>query len=147
MKKLVIFLFFYLFFFGCVFVPTIIEPIISGVIMWKENEGCKYYDEELSTMYRAVKISLKDLNFSITKDSLNSNGDYYIVAGDNDKFKIRIRQVKPHITEIKIRVNLIGNKQYAELLYNSIDSNTNTIDFNEKGIPTKFKEKFSGNQN
>jgi hypothetical protein len=34
----------------------------------------------------------------------------------------------------------MGDKPYADLLYSTIDANTNTIYFNEEGKPVKFKE-------
>lgn len=128
-------------FVGCAEAPMFISPIITGIIMWKDGEAHKYYNEEAHTLYRATKTSLKELDHPILKDESNKDGDYYIVAGDNDKFKIVIRQVKPHITEVKIRINFLGDKPYAELLYSQIDLNTNTIDFDDQGKPTKRKQR------
>lgn len=145
MKKLLLFLCFFGFFLtGCSTVP-IIGPIITGIVMWKDGEASKYYNEEAHTLYRSVKISLKEMDYNISSEENLKNGGNYIVAGDNDQFKIVIRQVKPHITEVKIRVNFLGDKQYAELLYDQIDSNTSTIDFDNQGKPTKRKSKKSKN--
>jgi hypothetical protein len=142
MKKIVIFCCFCLpFFTGCGAAPLLVSPIITGVIMWKDGEARKYYNEETHVMYRAVKISLKELDYPIIKDESYKSEGNYILAGDNDKFKIIIRQVKPHITEVKVRTNFMGDKIYAELLYKQIDSNTNTIEFDSQGKPTKNKEK------
>ncbi len=141
MKKLLIFLCLYLpFFAGCASAPLIISPIVTGVIMWNDGEAHKYYNEESLVLYRATKTSLKELGHPILKDE-RKNGNYYISAGENDKFSIVIRQVKPRITEIKIRVNFLGDKPYAELVYSQIDSNTNSIEFDNQGRPTKNKQK------
>lgn len=131
---------------GCT-AATIISPIVTGVVMWKDGEAHKYYNEEAHTVYRATKTSLKDLDHLIIKDESSKDGNYYILAGENDKFKITIRQVKPHITDVKIRVNLMGDKPYAELVYSQIDLNTNTIDFDEQGKPTRqrLKDRFKRN--
>ena len=139
MKKLLLFTLLCLpIFIGCTAAPLLISPIVTGIVMWKDGEAHKYYNEEAHTMYRATKTSLKELDHSIVTDE-QKDGDYYIVAGDEDKFKITIRQVKPHITEVKIRINFMGDKPYAELVYHQIDSNTNTIDFDDQGKPTKRK--------
>ena len=141
MKKLIIFTILSIFFTGCAVAPLIITPIVTGIVMWKEGESSKYYHEEPKTLYRATKLALKELDYSISKDETTKNG-YYIVAGEEDKFKISIRQVKNHISEAKIRINLMGDKDYAELVYENIDLNIDTIDFDDQGKPTKTKKKF-----
>lgn len=138
MKKLLII--FTFLFFGCTTAPFIASPIVTGVVMWYEGEAHKYYNEEVRTMYRATKIALKELNHPITKDESYKDG-FYIVTGDKDQFKIVLRQVKPHITEVKVRVNFLGDKPYAELLYSQIDLNTNSIEFDNQGVPTKNKHR------
>lgn len=140
MKKLFLFsALFLIFFTGCSAAPFIVSPIVTGVIMWKEGEAHKYYNEEASTLYRATKMALKDLEHPIIKDEPSSDGGYYLVAGNEDRFKITIRKVQPHIAEVKIRINFMGDKPYAELVYRSIDIHNNSIDFDEQGKPTKRK--------
>lgn len=134
MKKL--FLFFSFFVCGCSFVPFVVGPIITGVIMWKQGEAKKYYNEDSLVIYRAVKNSLKELEYQINFDQKNKDG-YYLVAGEKSKFKITIRNVKSKVVEVSVRINFMGDKQYAELLYSKIDANTNTIFYNEKGEPVK----------
>lgn len=147
MKKLLLFASLCLpFFTGCAAAPMIISPIVTGVVMWKDGEARKYYNEEAHTVYRATKTSLKELDHLIINEEPYKEGGYYIVAGDSDKFKITIRQVKPHITEVKVRINFMGDKPYAELLYSQIDSNTNTIDFDDQGKPTKRKQRRQAGQ-
>ena len=126
------------FFAGCEVVPFV-SPIVTGVVMWYEGEAHKYYYEEPSTLYRSTKLALKELDHPILKDETQRNGDYYILAGEGDKFKITIRKVKPHIAEVKMRINFMGNKPYAELIYKHIDNNLNTIDFDPQGHPTKIR--------
>mgnify|MGYP000694607854 CR=1 FL=1 len=140
MKKLIIFpiLFLFLFIFGCGITPFA-SPIITGVIMWHEGEAHKYYNEEAKTIYRATKSSLRELDYKIHREDAR-NGSYFIVAGDKDLFKIYVRQVKPHITEVKVRVNFMGNKPYAELLYKQIDLNSDTVEFDAQGMPTKISK-------
>jgi hypothetical protein len=136
-KKIILFLCFFVF--GCSVAPFVVSPIVTGVIMWKQGEAKKYYNEEIDVIYRSVKHSLVDLEYKILKDEKVRDG-YFITSGEKDKFKIKIRMVKAKITEVSIRINMMGDKPYAELLYNHIDANTNTIYFNDKGLPVKLTD-------
>ena len=138
MKNLIIFLCFFIT--GCAVVPFVQGPIVTGIIMWKQGEAHKYYHENIKTIYRATKNALRELDHKITSDSPTKDG-YRLVAGDKDKFKIHIREAKPHITEVCVRINLMGDKPYAELLYAQIDANTNVINYDDKGMPTKLTTK------
>jgi hypothetical protein len=114
---------------------SLASPIVTGVVMWKDGEAVKYYNEETDPMHRSVKAALKDLNLPVSKDEAVKDG-YYIVAGDKDRFKIHILTVRPHITKVSIRVNFMGDKPYAELVYKTTDTFVDTIDFNN-GRPVK----------
>lgn len=113
----------------------IASPIVTGIVLWKEGEAHKYYNEEMPAMHRSVKTALKELNLPIAKDESTKDG-FYIIAGDNDRFKIRIQTIRPHITKVSIRVNFMGDKDYAELVYRTTDSYVDTIEFNN-GRPIK----------
>lgn len=131
-------LIFMVFFSGCVAAPFLIAPIVTGVIMWQEGEATKYYHEKPAVLYRATKTSLKELelelvNYQSEKNTYNLN----VGQGEDDRFKITVSQVKPNISVIKIRVNFMGDKPFAELLYNQIDLNMNAIEFDDQGKPTK----------
>lgn len=142
MKKTIFsyfFIFFTIFFSGCDFVPFA-GPIVSGIIMWKDGEAKKYYYEEPETLHRSVKSALKKLNYSIFTDIIEKDGSYYIIADSKDRFKIYIRKVEPHISEVRIRINFMGDKPYAELIYKFIESNSDTIEFNENGQISSFLE-------
>ena len=140
MKKPNVFLYLFLFFFlGCAEAPLFISPLATGITTWANGEGHKYYNEEAHSLYRSVKNSLYEMSFPIKKDEPYKKDGYYLIAGDKDKFKITIRKVKSNITEVKIRINFLGDKPYADLIYQKIDSNLNVIDFDDKGLPTKTK--------
>lgn len=125
---------------GCGVSPFLVSPIVTGFIIWKQGEAHKYYNEDAKVLYRATKLSLKELGHPITTDQSSGDG-YYLVAGDKDKFKIKIRSVKPHISEVAVRINLMGDRPYAELLYSQIDANTDTINYDDEGKPTKNKNR------
>lgn len=141
MKKFFVLLSFVAILSGCAVSPFLVSPIVTGVTMWHEGMAHRYYNEESRTLYRATKTALKELNHPITKDEPTRDGGYYLIAGDEDRFRITIRPVKPHITEVKIRINLMGDKPYAELVYSQIDLNTNSIEFDNEGRPTKNRQR------
>ena len=134
MKKLPLSLFFLVMLIGCG-PELLISPIINGVVYWMEGEAHKYYAHDPDAIYRATKRACLDLQHSIETDETEGN-NYYILAGGNDRFKIKIRQVENGITEVKIRVNFMGDKPYAELIYKKIDYQLSIIEFDEYGRPT-----------
>lgn len=142
MKKVAIFLFFLTIFqIGCFLAPlaeVAIAPLTTGIIAWKNADAYKYYNQETDVLYRSLKLSLNKLGHPILKDSKLSDGSYYILAGQKGTFKIHIKHVQDNISEVLIRIDFLGNKPYAELIYKTIDENLNVIDFDEKGQPTKF---------
>ena len=84
MKKIV--LFFCFFIFGCAVTPFVQGPIITGIIMWKQGEARKYYNEELLTIYHATKNSLKELNHKITKENATHHLflDYFCITSSHN---------------------------------------------------------------
>lgn len=143
MKKLLLILAFLGFFTvaGCGPIDPV-GPIISGVVAWVEGEAHKYYANDSATVYRAVKRACDELNYKISKDDPpNAVGDYYLVAGNNDRFKIKIQNVEADIAKLSVRVNFMGDKPYAELLYKKVDEQISTIEFDPNGEPVR-KRKF-----
>lgn len=136
MKKLAIFLFLFNFLAGCEFTP-IVGPIVNGVIAWQEGEAKKYYTNGSSVVYRAAKRALIDMELQLSEDETLDNQNYHIKAGNNDRFKIKVEYVEPEITLLKVRINFMGDKPYAELFYRKVDENLNGIEFDPQGRPTQ----------
>ena len=137
MKKFTFLLVILLLITGCQAVNpfSLASPIITGIIKWQEGEATKYYDGNLETVYKSVILTLKEMNLSINKNELSNNG-YYILAGKNNQFKIKIKEEQPNIIKVSIRVNFMGDKPLAELVYKHIDKNLDIIEF-DKGQPIK----------
>jgi hypothetical protein len=117
-----------------------LSPIVSGVIMWIEGEAHKYYSHDSGTIYRSVKRACEELNYQITKDEIpdsSSSQNYYVVAGTNDRFKINIKEIEKNIAKLSVRVNFMGDKPYAELLYQKVDDQLATIEFGPDGRPVR----------
>lgn len=142
MRKLVLILCLFSFFSiqGCGGIDPI-TPIVSGILMWVEGEAHKYYHNDSGTVYRAVKRACHELDYDISTntppDSSEGEQSYYLVAGGEDRFKINIRQVEGNITKLSVRVNFMGDKPYAELLYKKVDEQLNTIEFGPDGVPVR----------
>lgn len=133
-------LFLCIFFGGCAAAPFVITPIVTGVIYWKEGEARKYYAEDSFVLHRAAVLALQQLDQPITSDVKNTDLSYSITGGDSHKVKISIKAVRKHISEVRIRVNFMGDKPFAEMLYKQIDANTSTIEYDADGYPTKLKK-------
>ena len=119
---------------------TIIGPVVTGVIYWINSEAHQYYNEDSEILYRATKNSLKELNLNINKDQLYPEEKEFkaiLIAGDKNRFSIKINQIDKSISRVSIRVNYIGDKELAELIYEKIKSNIQIIIFDKKGNPTR----------
>ncbi len=112
------------------------SPIIQGVIMWKEGEAHKYYNLDSDSMYRAVKRTAINIGYPITRDDLPDGGSFYMIVGENDRLKINIQSVERNVTKVSIRVNIMGDKPYAEMFYDKLDTEVNVISFDPQGRPT-----------
>ncbi len=107
-----------------------IGPIIQLGVMWVNGEATKYYNVDQQTLLRATKDTLKELEFPIQEEKEDGNV-YYIVAGDKgeDRFKIKVTAVRHNVTKLSIRVNFMGDKPYAEMIYRHVDAQQNIIQF------------------
>lgn len=104
---------------GC-WATAAIGPIAQLGIMWIEGEAHKYYNTPQTEMVGAVKTALKELDLKINNEE--KKGDtVHINAGDKDRFKIKIHAVRPKTTKLSIRVNIMGDKPYAEMIYRHVD--------------------------
>jgi len=119
---------FSIFFSGCAaLAPTaLISPVIQAVVLWKEGEAHKYYPHSQKVVYSATKRALQSLGVSVQKEDF-SRGTYHITASQNNKFSIKINSTEPHVTQVNIRIDFMGDKDYAELIYKTIDNQLNII--------------------
>lgn len=119
---------FSIFFSGCAaLAPTaLISPAIQAVIMWKDGEAHKFYPHNVKVMHSATLRSLQSLGVSFKKEDF-SKGTYHITATQHNKFSIKIVTTELYVTRVSIRVDFMGDKDYAELIYKTIDEKLNTI--------------------
>ena len=135
MKKLVLSLtFLTLFVTGCG-PELIIGPAINFFLVWKDGEAHKCYRHNSDTVYRAAKRSLREMNIPIIEDDNNDDLDYYFIAGENNRFKISVDHIEPQISRLSVRIDFMGDKQYAELFYKKVDEELSTIQYDPDGRP------------
>lgn len=110
---------------------------VSGVMYWKNGESHKYYKFDTSTLHQATLRAIKKLQLTVKSDeqiplSKSRKGTisgYRLIITNNDKLKIRIRSVELNISEVTIRVNILGDKPYAKLVYDTIDNELCVVEF------------------
>lgn len=144
MKKFLVINIFLCLFSGCAAIaltPFAISTISYGVAKWSEGEAEKYYAYDSAIMYRACKRVAREMEIPLDKDNPpDKRGDAYIVCkSKNDTFKISIEHVEESISVVKIRLNFMGDKPYAELFYENLDDEVAVIEFDAEGKPKKRK--------
>lgn len=121
---------------GCQYLSPI-GPIIQLGIYWYEGEAHKYYQADQKTVRSALLETLKELNISVSNEEVKGNVIYIRaggkVAGEgklglkdqqvslDDRFKIKVTAVNNRVSKLSIRVNIFGDKPYAELIYRTVD--------------------------
>ena len=138
MNKLMIFIILSVSLVGCgaeLLISPLSSVIVGGVITWKEGEAHKYYNYKSDTLYRAVVRTADELNYPTIQNKPGQEGDYTLIVGNNDKFKIKVKKVEEYMTLVSIRVNLMGDKPYAILFYEKLDEQVNCIEYDIEGKP------------
>jgi transcription antitermination factor NusG len=109
------------------------QGAVQGYVYWKGGEAIKYYEYDVQTIKQATEQAFKQMKLPVKTNEVKGKG-YKLIAGDKDRFKVSIEQVQDHITKVTVRVNIMGDKPYVELLYKHLDDQINVIDF-----PSQYK--------
>ena len=125
---------------GCSFIAPI-GPIATLGIHWMNREAHKYYNTDQETLYVAVRNALNELDFPITK--VDQGDEIWVIKADaDDRFRIKINPVRHNVTKISILVNTFGDKPYAEMIYDHIDSQEEVNQFTSlKELNTAIEER------
>lgn len=105
-----------------------VTPIITLGIFWYQGEAQKYYATEQQALIEATKKVLEEFKLPIITEESKDNV-FYIKAGDDDKFKIKISDVRENVSKLSIRVNTFGDKPYAEMIFRHVDKQPNVQQF------------------
>lgn len=112
---------------GCQYLAPI-GPIMQLGVMWMNGEAHKYYNTDQETIAVAMREVLKKLDLPIVSEE--EDGEIlHIRAGDKDRFKIKLNAVRERTTKVSIRVNTMGDKEYAEMIYRHLDSKAGVVQF------------------
>ena len=122
-------LFIFTTFLGCEAIAPLVSIGVQAYVTWKDGEATAYYATDANSAYESVKRTIVGMGYKITTDTPDSKGSYSIVAGSKDKFKIHIVKIEPYVTAIKIRVDFMGDKPYAELIYKKLEGQLDVIDY------------------
>jgi hypothetical protein len=131
MKILKIFLFFLLLS-GCSFKPFVNSPII-GLTTWKKNEAIKYYNEGLDELYKSVKTAIKDMDMIIENEVKEENYCKITAINSSKKVFITIQSEKSYIMGVKIKMDPPVDASYAQTIFDQIDLNLNSIEYDRQG--------------
>jgi len=115
---------------GCVPINPI-SPIIQLGVMWYEGEAHKYYNADSETLEKAVRETIKELDFMITKEYRKDQTLYLYVddgtvaetpeQNNGNRFKMKVTKIRYNITKLSIRINTWGDKPYTEMFYRHVD--------------------------
>lgn len=116
-----------LFVVGCQYVNPVM-PIMQIGVFYVQGEAHKYYNTDQETLKTAVLVALKELDIPVAEQQQYEDY-YYILAGDKNAYKIKIRPVRQKITKLSIRVDTFGDKPFTELIYRHVDKQPHVEQF------------------
>jgi hypothetical protein len=119
---------------GCAAAPLIpavgeaqVIPVIGvsyqGYVVWKGRESSKYYANDSKTVCQAVKQSCDELKLETVIQSPASENGCSLETKGKYPMEINASHSEENLTKVVITIELFGDKQYAELLYRTIDDN------------------------
>ena len=117
----------------------LIGPAVNFFLVWKNGEAIKYYRYDSGTVYRAAKRSALEMGLPIITDDDEADNNYYFTAGENNRFKIKVIPVESNVCKLNVRINFMGDKDYAEAFYDRVDQELSVIQFGPNGKPTPYK--------
>jgi hypothetical protein len=95
----------------------------QGYTVWKGRESSRYYTYDIKTVCQAVNQSCEQLKLeTVIQNPVSEHGCSLETKG-NRPMEINVSSVEKNLTKVVITIALFGDKQYAELLYRTIDDN------------------------
>ena len=109
---------------GCSILPYIpvVGTVWDGYVGWKGHQAVKYYAEDVVTVRRAVMQSSRQLHLKIVQKSTDEKG-HSLELKCKEPLQIEILPFEKKVTKVMIKINLGGDKQFAEFFYHKIDAN------------------------
>lgn len=119
---------------GCAAAPLIpvvgeaqVIPVIGvsyqGYVVWKGRESSKYYSNDSKTICQAVEQSCDQLKLETVIQTPASEKGCSLETKGKYPMEINVSYIEENLTKVIVRIELFGDKEYAELLYRTIDAN------------------------
>jgi hypothetical protein len=125
---------------GCALdLGMIVSPITSGVVYWVNGEAHKYYKSDIDTIYRSLNRVMLELDQKIYHLEIKPGKKYKIIAASKNRFSIRLDKIDENICRMNIRINYLGDKDFAELIYKEIDKQIDVLEFKNNGKITNYE--------
>jgi len=107
---------------GCVMLALGAAAGGTGALYVK-GKATKSYSASLDRTYDAVVAALEGADVVITKRQLGGTvGKIHGTAADGESVKVDLKSVGDNVTEVRLRVGLLGNRERAENLIARIDA-------------------------
>ncbi|MGD0022226.1 MAG: DUF3568 family protein [Smithellaceae bacterium] len=109
---------------GCTVLPIIpvVGTVYDGYVGWKGHQATKYYAEDIGTIRRAVVKSSQQLHLKIVRKPADTKG-HSLELKCKEPLQIEILPFEKRVTKVMIKINLLGDKQFADFFYQRIDAN------------------------
>ena len=95
----------------------------EGYTVWQGRQSSKYYTYEVKTICQVVRQSCEQLKLEAVIQNPVSVYGCALETKGNYRMEINVSNVGKNLTKVVITIALFGDKQYAELLYRTIDDN------------------------
>jgi len=105
------------------FIGSSVGGSYQGYSVWKGRESSKYYTYDIKTICQAVNQSCEQLKLETVIQNPVSEDECSLETKGNYPMEINVSHIEKNLTKVVITIALFGDKQYAELLYRTIDDN------------------------
>ncbi len=107
---------------GCSVAPQLIGASHEAYVVWKDRESSRYYTYDVKTVCQSIKRSCDQLKLeTLIQDATSENGCFLETKGKYP-MEIKASPVEKNLTEVVVTIELFGDKQYAEVLYRTVDN-------------------------
>lgn len=116
--------------FGCaglVPIVPVMGTIYDGYVGWKEHQSVKYYAADINTIHRAVMLSSQQLNLKVVRKKSKIKKGHALEVKCKEPLQIEILPFERKVTKVVIKIELLGDKQFAHFFYQRIDANVARI--------------------
>jgi hypothetical protein len=95
----------------------------GGYVVWNSGEASKYYASDSDTTYRAVMQACDQLKLEATITKSAPKEGYSLEIKGKVPMHIDVLPFEKSMTDVVIKISILGDKHYVELFYSIIDEN------------------------